>query len=364
MSPIAQNFRMKNYRLPITIAIVIALLIFIKIKFLSSEEGANPSFQQGKPQPVAVTAYIVKPEKLDNHIFSSGSIIANEEVVLAPEISGKIISINFSEGSNVTRGQLLVKINDADLQAQLKKLIVQEKLADDNEGREKKLLAINGISQMEYDAALTQLNSVRADIEGVKAQLAKTEIRAPFDGVIGLKYVSEGSYINQSSRIASIQQISPIKIDFSIPETYSLLVKKNDTVRFTINGNDTRFVAKIIAIEPKIDESTRTIQIRAQADNRDKKIFPGSFASVELWIARSANAIMIPTEAIIPILKGKKVFIRKNGSAQEALVETGFRNATKVQILKGLSEGDTVITTGIMQLKPGSPLKILSIKES
>ena len=215
---------------------------------------------------------------------------------------------------------------------------------------------------MEYDGVLAQLNALHADKEVVQAQIAKTEIRAPFEGTIGLKYVSEGSYVNQATKIASIQQLDPIKIDFSIPEKYSSLVKVNDTLGFSIEGNDEHYTASVIAIEPKVDVSTRSIQVRAITKNRSGKIFPGSFARIEFSLDRSENAIMIPTEAVIPILKGQKVFVSKRGIAEEVLVQTGFRSDEKVQILKGVQQGDTIITTGIMQLKAGSPLKIISVK--
>lgn len=353
---------MKKYKTFLIVIVLVAILAFLKVQFLSPVTNSTPSAQPGKLQAIVVTAYVVKPEKLDNRIFVSGSILANEEVLLVPETSGKVISISFKEGSKVAAGDLLVKINDAELQAQLKKLKIQEKLASDNEVREKKLLEANGISQMEYDGVLTHMNSLRADIELVQAQITKTEIRAPFDGTIGLKYVSEGSYVNQTTRIASVQQLDPLKIDFSIPEKYSSLIKINDTLRFSVEANKENYAASVVAIEPKVDVSTRTIQVRAITKNRAGKIFPGSFARIEFSLNRSENAVMIPTEAVIPILKGQKVFVSRINTAEEAIVQTGFRTDEKVQILKGVQQGDTIITTGIMQLKAGSPLKIVSVK--
>ena len=231
--------------------------------------------------------------------------------MLVTEMPGKIIDIKFSEGSKVAEGDLLLKINDAELQAQLKKLQIQERLANANEAREKKLLEVNGISQMEYDGVLAQLNSTRADIEMIQAQIAKTEIRAPFSGTIGLKYVSEGSYVSQTNQIASLVQTDPLKIDFFVPEKYSSLVNVNDTLGFSIEGNEEHHTAKIMAIEPKVDMNTRTLQIRAITPNKAGKIFPGSFARIDLSLHGSGNSILIPTEAVIPILKGQKVLSSK-----------------------------------------------------
>jgi len=353
---------MKKIKTPLIIVLVVAALVFIKIKFLTSDNPQGGMQQQGKAQTTIVNAYVVKPQNLDNKIYISGTVLANEEVVLLPEVPGKIVSINFTEGNKVSKGELLVKINDADLQAQLKKLQLQEKLASDNEAREKKLLDVNGISQMEYDGILTQLNTVKADVQFTQAQISKTEIHAPFDGVIGLKYVSEGSYISPTVKIASIQQTDPVKIDFSIPEKYSSLVEKGDSIRFTLQGSEEKFGGKIYAIEPKIDMNTRTVQLRAISKNKEGKIFPGSFAKIELILKQSPNSILIPTEALIPELKGQKVFLCKNGKAQSQKVETGIRTDTQIQITSGLQAGDTVLTTGIMQLKQDAPVKIMERK--
>ena len=354
---------MKTLRNVIIFVLVIAALVIIKIKFFPSNTPQALPQQQGKPQPVTVTAYIVKPEKLNNKIYISGTLLSNEEVTLMPEVAGKILSIAFKEGSAVKKGDLLVKINDEDLQAQLKKLQLQEKLASEKEARQKKLLAINGISQEEYDASLTQLNSIAADIEVLKAQIAKTQITAPFNGTVGLKNISEGSYVTPGTQIATMQQSDPMKLDFYVPEKYATLVKVNGKLTFTTEAGTEKHDAVVMAIEPKVDAVTRTIQVRAKTDNKGGNLFSGSFVRIEFSLQETEDALMIPTESIIPILKGQKVFVARGGKAEEVKVETGLRSENKVQILKGLSAGDTVIATGIMQLKSGSLLKIVNINE-
>ena len=353
---------MNKIKIFIWSVLIIVPIVVIKFIFFSPDVAKSPSPSQQKLQPVIVTAYVARSEKITNTIFATGTILANEEVQLVPEISGKIISINFKEGTTVSKGDLLVKINDADLQAQLNKLLIQEKLAADSEVRDKAMLAVNGISQMQYDASLTQLNSIKADINILQSQIAKTEIRAPFNGTIGLKQVSEGSYVTQNSIIAIIDQLDRIKIDFFIPEKYSSLVRVSDTISFSIEGKDERYTASVIAVEPKIDVTTRTLQVRASAPNKSGKFFPGAFAKINFPLNAYENVVMIPTEAIIPILKGEKVFVSKNGKAQEVIVKTGLRTDKTVEILDGIQKGDTVITTGIMQLKPGSLLKITTVK--
>jgi membrane fusion protein (multidrug efflux system) len=350
----------KTLRNSLVITLSIAVLGIIKIFFLSG--SADEQKKQGsggkdkKVQPV--TIYVVNSETLENKITSAGTIISDMEAQLKPEISGRVIKISFSEGKSVRKGQLLVKLNDADLQAQLRKLKIQLKLIADKELRTKKLLSINGVSQEEYDNVFSQLESLKADADLLQAQIDKTEIRAPFDGIVGLKSVDEGQYISPTNVVASIQKINPVKIDFSVPEQYSSLINQNSTVVFKIKGNTEKYSAKIFAIEPKIDPSTRSLLIRAKCDNSKGKIFPGSFAEVELNMQKTENALLIPSEALIPILKGQKVFLFKSGKAKEVKVKSGIRTTDRIQIVEGIVAGDTVITTGIMQISDGSTVKI------
>lgn len=348
----------------IIIVLLIGGLLVIKFVYFPSEssKGENKPASKGA-MPSNVVAYVVKVEKLSNNVYASGTVMANEEVQLQPELSGKIIQLNFQEGSRVSKGQLLVKINDADLQANYKKLQLQLSLADEKQQRQKKLLAINGISQEEFDVSQNQYNVIKAELEFASAQIAKTEIKAPFDGVIGLKNVSEGAYVNQSTVIASIQQINPVKIDFSISERYASIAKKGDNLEFSIDGLDGNFKGEVFAIEPKIDMATRTLQVRAICANSKNEIYPGAFAKVKLALSDIDSAMMIPTEAIIPDLKGKKVYRIKNGVAESVKVITGLRNDSQIQITDGLSIGDTIVTRGIMQLKPGASVRITELKK-
>jgi membrane fusion protein (multidrug efflux system) len=350
----------------IIIAVVICILLIAKHFFFPALSPDAVDLKGGKPSGAApksnVSAYVLKSEKLNNEVYASGTIIANEEVQLQPELSGKIIQINFQEGSKVSKGQLLVKINDSDLQASYKKLQLQYALADQKIQRQKQLLAINGISQEEFDISQNQYNAIKADIDFASAQIAKTEIKAPFDGIIGLKNVSEGAFVSTNTVIASVQQIDPVKIDFSVSERYSSLVKKGDKLSFTVEGNDKALAGLVFAIEPKIDLATRTVQIRAICPNPNEVIYPGAFAKVQLQLNDIDSALMVPTEAIIPDLKGKKVYRIKNGQAESVKVITGLRTDEKIQITNGLAAGDTIITRGIMTIKPGASVKITELK--
>jgi membrane fusion protein (multidrug efflux system) len=353
---------MKQIRTPLLLLVLVGALILIKVFILEEKPGIQKNAKPVKPAPANVTVTVVKASTFDTKIMATGTTLSNEEVDLKPEASGKITQLLFKEGDKVTKGELLLRLNASDLFATLKKLELQQKLASDKEGREKKLLDIKGISQEEYDAALNALQGVEADMEFTKAQISKTEIRAPFDGVIGLKSVSEGSYVSPTVKIASIQQVDPIKIDFFIPEKYSGVVHKGEKVHFKLQGQVEQFEGQIYAIEPKIDLATRTLQLRATCPNKQGKILPGSFAKIELVLKETNNTLLIPTEALVPVLKGQNVFLYKNGTAQSRKVETGARTDAAIEITSGLEAGDTLITTGIMQIKSGAAVKVTEIK--
>ena len=350
------NKNIKKILIAITILIVLAIVFLPKI-LSSTKSGAIMPI--GRPDMVVpVKAHIVSLETLSNSVYTTGTILANEEVELRSEISGKIIKILFKEGSYVNKGDLLIKINDADLQAQLRRAESKVKLSEEKESRQRQLRDGNLISQEEYDNTVGELNVNQADYDLIKAQIDKTEIRAPFGGIVGLRSVSEGSYVTTSTVMARLQNFNNIKVDFSIPEKYSASVKTGDELEFKISGSNRLFQAKVYAIEPKINPGTRTLQIRAICNSSYKELIPGAFANVELNLKQIVDAILIPTVSIVPELKGQKVFLYKNGIVNAQNVEIGIREETRVQIISGLQKGDTVITSGILQVKPKSKVKI------
>ncbi len=347
----------------ILLVLLVAVLALIKIFFLSPEKpGAGGGAQAPKQSAVTVNAIVVQSARVESKLVVSGSVIANEEAMLKPESAGKIISLTVKEGSEVQKGQLLAKLNDAALQAQLKKANVQQSLAGEKMNRLKQLLEVKGVSQDEYDVAQTTFTAASADVELIKAQIMETEIRAPFNGIIGLKNISEGNYISTADVIASIQQIDPVKIDFSVPEKYAGVIKAGDSIYIAVEGIKKNFVGKIYAFDPKIETGTRSLKVRAICNNPKKEIFPGSFAQVTL-ILRSANATVVPSMAVIPDLRGQKIYVVRNGKAELMMIETGSRTDTSIEVIKGLVPGDTVITAGIMSLKPGALVKIQGLKK-
>jgi membrane fusion protein (multidrug efflux system) len=355
---------MKNkFQLISTILIIIvitAIVAYPKIKPLLKSKSRGPDISgglisQGK-QILNVNGYIIKPEKFSDIKTASGTLRPDEEVDLSFETSGKIVSIKFTEGTRVKKGDLLAKINDRPLQAQLEKLLAQKKLTEAKEFRERSLLEKDAISQESYDQIVTELQTIEADINLIKARISETELRAPFDGIIGLRYLSEGSYATPSTKIAKLIKISPLKIEFSIPEKYAAEIRIGYPVTFTVVGINNDFKASVYAVDPKIDIDTRTIVLRALYPNLREELKSGAFASITLLLSQIDNAVSIPTEALIPEMEGEKVFIYKSGKASTVKVQTGLRTESRIQITQGLNFGDTLLITGILQLRENLPV--------
>lgn len=344
-----------------TLSLKFAYLSILLISMISyackkSDKNSDKKMTGGKMnQPVTANYFVITDTTLKESIVVTGNVQAEESVDLKTESSGKIIKIFFSEGTKVKQNDLLLKINDQELKAQYDRAKARQKLAEEQEYRQRVLLKKEAISQQEYDIVYTELQSLKAETELINAQLAKTELRAPFSGQVGLRMVSVGDYITPNTNIAKLVKNDKVKITFSIPEKYASSMKENAEIHFMVEGDDEKYKAKVYAIEPMIDENTRTLQVRAIANNNGRLI-PGSFSKVELELKEIKNAILIPNQAIIPILKGKKVYIAENGQAKEVVVETGIRNDQFIQVTSGLKSGDTVITTGIMSIKNGAKL--------
>lgn len=359
----SQNFFMSKFTVFLMVVLLLIVGIIVYNKVLYPKEQAPTGPTGGPPQEMPVAGFLVQAKSLENGVTASGTLLSNEEVELHAEVSGKITLLNLSEGTAVTKGTLLVKLYDADLQAQFKKLLLQRETAEKTEQRLKQLLSVNGIGQQEYDNALIQLNNIKADIELIQANISKTEIRAPFNGIVGLRNVSEGAYITPATSVATLQQINPLKIDFTIPEKYSSALRKGDIVKFTTDGSNEPHTGKIYATEPRIDEATRSIKIRALVQNHTAELLPGTFAKVDVGLKSIDNALMIPTQCIIPEARNKKVIVVNGGKADFRIVQTGVRSQSQIQITDGISEGDTIIASALMSVKPGMGLKVIKLIE-
>lgn len=310
------------------------------------------------PEKLRVAVHRVEPVRIEERLSTIGTVLANEEVDIVSEISGKIAAIHFDEGSRVDGGQLLLKIDDSELVAERQRARYRVELAERAEARQQQLLDQGVISSETYDVALGELNVLRAELQLIEAQLLKTEIRAPFGGVIGLRWVSPGSYLSSQTRIASLHDLDPVKLDFTVPERYSTLLGIGDGISFTVAGIDRSFPGTIFAIEPSVDPATRSLRLRASCPNPDGALFPGAFANVELVVRSVPDALAVPSIAVIPELGGTKVFVLRDGRAEPRPVVTGIRTENAVEISDGLVAGDLVITTGILQLEPGLEVEV------
>src|SRR6478736_387949 len=311
--------------------------------------------------PLAVEGFVVEAHSESENIEIPGSLLPVEETQIRPETSGRIVQLNIQEGATVKKGSLLVKLFDQDLQAQMKKLQVQLDISNRTVERQRDLLAINGISQQDFDLSALAVDNLKADIQSTQISISKTEIKAPYDGKLGLRNVSLGAYVSPSDLLTSIRQVSQLKLEFSIPEKYAKNIAPGYSVKFRVDGGDKDHYASVLATEGNVDQVTRTLKIKAIVRETHPELVPGLFAKVNLQLGKSSNALMVPTQAVIPQARSKQIILLRKDSVQFLTVETGIRDSVFVQILKGLKQGDTIITTGLMAIRPKSKLKITKV---
>jgi len=344
--------------------VLIALVIIGMIVYPGLKESWNvgqdektsapPSSTQRKP--LNVSFEVIRPKPLTERINVIGSLFPDEEVDLTFESSGKLVGIYFTEGTMVKEGDLLAKINDLPLQAQLRRLTAQLPLAENRVFRQGTLLGKDAVSQEAVEQVKSDLDQLRAEIELVKAQIAQTELKAPFDGYIGLRQVSEGSYVSPATFVARLSKISPMKINFSVPERHAFQIRKGTLIEFRADVNPASTQATVYALDATINPETRTRDVRAIFPNTRGEWVPGAFVSVEISLSEISNAIAIPSQALIPELGIDRVFLYKSGTAQPVEVITGLRTESRVQIIQGLQIGDTLLTSGMLQLRMGMPV--------
>jgi membrane fusion protein, multidrug efflux system len=340
------------------------LFLFFLSSCGSKSKDPKPAHKEaGAPASLAVEGYLVQPSVLNASIEIAGTLLPFEETEIHPEVAGKVTQLSIKEGAVVRKGTILAKLFDGDLQAQLHKLSVQLQIANKTQERQDELLKIGGISQQDYDLSLLNVSTIKADMQILKASIDKTIIRAPFDGKIGFKNISIGAYITPATVITTIRQVNKLKLEFSVPEKYTTKVAVGNNIAFTTESSSKKYNAKIIATESGITQETRSLKVHAIVEKVDNGITSGGFAKVNFDMGANNSAIMIPTQAIIPQARDKKVIIYRNGIANFNTVMTGTRDSSKVEILSGLSVGDTIITTGLLSIKPGSKINLSTLKK-
>ena len=340
------------------------LVVYNHYRGSSSAADADPSEISipRKSSVLNVNGLVVRPQTLTDGITSVGSLLPDEEVDLSFETSGKIVSINFQEGSTVRKGELLAKVNDKPLLAQLSRYEAQLKLAEDRVYRQSALLEKDAVSLEAYEQARTELAMLNADIDIVRSNIALTELHAPCDGVIGLRNVSEGAYASPSVVVAKLTKIKPLKIDLSVPERYASQIKPGTRLTFTVEGYNETFHAEVYATESKIDPNTHYFSVRAHYPNTRGRLLPGRFVSVKIRMHDIPDAIAIPTQAVVPEMGVDKVFLYKGGKAHAVAIKTGLRTESRIQVVEGLAPGDTLIVSGTLQLREGLPVKLDTVE--
>ncbi len=337
---------------------IVPLGLLFMIACKSKQEAPK---QNNGPQSVSVDVIIASPQTINNSVEANGSVVANEYVELHPEVSGRLVYLNVPEGTKVQQGTVIARINDADLQAQLNKTKVALDLAQKTEERLRKLLAVNGVNQADFDIALNAVNGYKADLVYTQSLIDKTILKAPFTGVIGLRQVSLGAYLSPTIVIATMQQLDKIRVDFTLPEEYSSMIKKGNSVDVQIDAGSSKMAkAVVIATEPQVSTATRNLKVRALL--KDGKVNPGAFVKVYIAANKSAKSILIPTNSIIPDDKNKQVVLVRGGKAAFVNVETGARQASNIEVVKGIKEGDSVVVSGLLFARPKSQLKVRKVK--
>jgi membrane fusion protein, multidrug efflux system len=323
----------------------------------AAEATRRPESVTRASDPVRVETWTVAGREFSEVLSATGTLLAQEGVELQAESSGRVVRIGFREGTAVRKGDLLLKLNDAELVASRERASHRRELAAIREKRLAQLVRERITTQDDYDAARNELAVQDAELDLIQAQIAKTEVRAPFDGVVGLRYVSEGAFVNAATKVATLQQISRLKVDFSVPERYAARLSVGQPVEFRVAGSDGTHAGHVYAIDPRIDTTTRTVLVRAVCDNTTGRLLPGSFASVRLTAGVIPDAVLVPAQSVLPGVSGKSVYVVENGHAVLRTVETATRTADDVHIVAGLAPGDVIVVSGLQQLRDGLPVQ-------
>jgi len=348
---LAQSMRLTGFLL---------IIIMILAGCESKKEGAGAGGGGGNRQrgPMVVDGFLVEEHSLSETVEVPGSLLPGEETAIRAEVNGRVVQLNIPEGGVVKKGDVLVKLFDQDLQATLRKLQVQLQIAEKTTERQKELLDIKGISQQDFDLASLNADNLKADIESIKIAISKTEIRAPYEGQVGLRNVSLGSYLGQADIITTLRDVHQLKLEFFVPEKYAKSISKGYKVKFRVDGGNKDHIGTVIATEGNVNATTRTLKIRAIVTGSDNELVPGVFAKVSLQLGETLKALMIPTQAVIPTARNKQVIVLRGDTTILTIVETGIRDSAYVQVNGGLKKGDTVITTGLMAIRPSVKVKI------
>jgi membrane fusion protein, multidrug efflux system len=311
---------------------------------------------------IPVDGDIVQPAILKDELEITGTLQPNQQVDIVSELPRRIIRIHVKDGANVSSGQLLFEMDNADLLAQLEKLHQEEKLAKLNEERLRDLIQHEAVVQQDYDQSFTNLKVLQSQIVELQVMLNKTRIRAPFSGQVGIVHVYPGAVVSVNTVLTHIEDNSQVKVDFHVPEKYAQSIINGSIQKFTVASDTKQYSAKVVAREAGVDQNTRTLLVRAVSPNPGRVLLAGQSARLKLDLHSSPNALMVSSQALIPSSQGYSVFTVTHNQALLTPIEIGERGPYTVEVLHGLNKGDTVITSNLLRLTPGATVRVLSIK--
>ena len=357
------NILTQHRATPKNLFIVFYLLMITVITgcYARGKERNNPPATT-VPQATPVDGNIIKPASLKEELEVTGSLVANQQVDIVSELTRKIVRVNVKEGLFVKKGELLFQLDDEDLQAQLEKFRQQEKLAVLNEERLRDLIKHEAVVQQDYDQAFTNMKVLQAQVSELQVMISKTRIRAPFAGQIGIIHVYPGAIVSVNTLLTNIEDNSVVKVEFSVPEKYANIITPGSEQKFTVASDSKQYTAKVVARESRLDQNTRTLLVRAVSQNPGRVLLPGQSARLNLSLHASNDALMVSSQALIPSSQGYSVFVVKNNLVQLSPVEIGQRGPSTVEVLKGLNNGDTVVTSNLLRLRPGSAVQFITLK--
>jgi membrane fusion protein (multidrug efflux system) len=325
--------------------------------------SASETGDQASPSAAATAGIPVRVLELTAQSFArehrfNGTLEARENVVIRSELAGRVAAIHFEDGDTVTRGDVLLELDDREWAAQLQAAREEQELARLNAVRLELLFGNNVVTERERDEAVSRQLVLAAEVEQLETRLERATIVAPFDGVLGFREVSPGALLEPSSRITSLTTVDPLLVDFMVPEALRRSIVRGAEIAVNIAGEESAKTATIQMWESSIDPTTRTLRVRARLENPDGRLLPGAFARVTL---RSINdeAVVIPAEALIRGLADVSVFVVEDGKAQRRVVRVGSRDGENVEILEGLQSGDRLIFRGMQRARSDGPVEII-----
>ncbi len=346
---------MKRFLLPAIAIATVAAIIAPALLPSSTDEGAVAV--RPAAGAAAVRTQRVEPEPFESRLTFNGTLMADQSINIRSELRGKVERIHFTDSQDVKEGDLIVVIESGEVEAELRSMQEQLALAETQAERLQNLFRRGSVTASDRDDAVSRQEVLRAEVERLQVRLAKSRITAPFAGTLGLRQISPGDLIEADTLITTLQTVTNLTVDFSVPERFLSLVQPETELSLRVAGHEQPFTAVVRAIDPQVDIATRTLTVRADVDNPDRKLLPGNYARVEL-VSRNNAALVVPSVAVLQSLDAVSVFTVEDGIAVRHNVQTGHRDESRVEILQGLDPGAEVITSGIQSVREGQKVNI------